>query len=74
MSFFDDMDNELLTETVTQNVESELKHAGEGNVGDVCYYDLLQNEFGLASSVDGSKTDVSLMDDWKVIMMGIVLN
>lgn len=74
MSFFDDIDNELLTETVTQSVESELKHASEGNVGDVCYYDLLQNEFGLASSVDGSKTDVSLMDDWKVITMGIVLN
>ena len=74
MSFFDDLDEEVMVNTVTESVDEDLKRSGEGNVGDVCYYDLISNEFGLASSCDSTKTPVEIMDDWKIIQLGIVLN
>ena len=73
MSFFDENEDSLIEESL-HSLDDDIRQSGEGNVGDVCYYDLITNEFGVASTVDSTKNNAALMQDWRYITLGIIIN
>lgn len=61
MGFFDDLDESDIVQETSESLDDELRQSQEGNVGDVCYYDLISNEFGIASTVDPTKQNAAMM-------------
>ena len=74
MSILDEL---TIDDLSTSSVEKIIEQAGdplEGNVGDICYYDVVNRKFDLASATDPSKIDISVINDWISIVIGVALN
>lgn len=74
MSILDELTIEDIT---TSTVKQIVEHAGnplDGNVGDICYYDVVNRTFDLASATDPTKIDINVINDWRSIIIGVALN
>lgn len=74
MDILDELTFEDLYKPAADKVIAEGEKSFEGNVGDVCFYDVVNQSFDLASMTDTTKYDVTLLDDWKTIILGVALN
>ena len=77
MDILDELYNTVCDEEETSNVQKIIDAEAdtfEGNIGDVCFYNVVNNSFDLASAKDYTKYDANLLKDWKSIILGIALN
>lgn len=72
--FLDELTQDDMKFSAVDEIMEQQKHALDGNVGDVCYYDIVNRKFELASLKDTTKMDVTLINDWKTIVIGVALN
>jgi hypothetical protein len=74
MDILDELTYEDLYKPAVDKVVADGEKSFEGNVGDVCFYDVVENKFDLASLKDSTKYDINLVNDWKTIILGVALN
>lgn len=72
--YFDNIDYDDFFEEPSAEINQETEQTLQGNVGDLVYYDLLSNEFGIASAVVDTKLSIELMNNWRIIVLGTVIN
>lgn len=72
--FLDELTQDDMKFSAVDEIMEQQRHALDGNVGDVCYYDIVNRKFELASLKDTTKMDVTLINDWKTIVIGVALN
>lgn len=74
MDILDELTQEAIAPSVDRMLSDDVVRTFEGNVGDVCFYDVVDEKFQLASLTDSTKYDASLVNDWKSIVLGVALN
>ena len=74
MSILDELTIEDVTTSTVEQIIKNTSDMLEGNVGDICYYDVVNSTFDLASLTDPTKINVSVVNDWRSIVIGVAIN
>lgn len=74
MSILDELTIEDVTTSAVEQIVANTADMLEGNVGDICYYDVVNCTFDLASLTDPTKISIGVVNDWRSIVIGIALN